>query len=215
MCETRRAGNGTYGERSPNAKNWWLCPAYDASPPARRRSSIDSGNGSISASTSGSSDASTSLNVCTAGASASAHADALASNPLPAPPRAHHTSLPPAQMRTPPQGTYTRRLRWGFWNRRGDYLTTDMHIVYAPREYANPPDLANYPPPMEGYRDHTNTFVRYDPSRPELQESLPSKGQPPQLPYERVRRALIDFLLLLLSVPHAVVLRQFITHVYL
>ncbi|THH13292.1 hypothetical protein EW146_g6905 [Bondarzewia mesenterica] len=106
-------------------------------------------------------------------------------NPLPKPPQSSNSSLPPPQMPTPPQGRWTRKMRWGFWNRRGDYLTTDMRVVYAPREHANPPDLTGYPTPTEGYRDHHGTFVRYEASRPELQESLPSRGEPPQLPYER------------------------------
>ncbi|KAI0064794.1 hypothetical protein BV25DRAFT_189242 [Artomyces pyxidatus] len=111
-------------------------------------------------------------------------------NPLPAPPTtshvfATHVSLPPPQQRTPPAGTWRQKLRYGYWNRRGDFVTPDMYVVYAPQDRANPPELANYPAATEGYRDHTGAFLRYEPTRPELAESLPRQGRPPKLPYEK------------------------------
>lgn len=78
-------------------------------------------------------------------------------------------------------------VRRGYWNKRGDHLTQEGYVVYAPQDRANPSELANYPSPTEGYRDHTGAFVKYDPKRPELQDSLPKHGQPPKMPYERVR----------------------------
>jgi hypothetical protein len=77
-------------------------------------------------------------------------------------------------------------VRYGFWNRRGDYLTMDKYVVYAPHNRANPPELEGYPSPTEGYKDHYGQFIKYDPSRRELPESLPRQGQPPLLPYDKV-----------------------------
>jgi len=111
------------------------------------------------------------------------------SNPLPTPPqerRGPGFSLPPAQLPEPPQGTYSRQLRYGFWNRRGDYLTMDKYVVYAPPGHTNPPDLKGYPSPTDGYMDHYGNFLKYDPTLRELPESLPRQGQPPQLPYDKV-----------------------------
>ena len=111
------------------------------------------------------------------------------SNPLPTPPQERRDpgfSLPPPQQKEPPRGTYRRKLRYGFWNRRGDYLTMDKYVVYAPHNRANPPELENYPAPTEGYKDHYGNFVKYDPSLCELPESLPRQGLPPVLPYDKV-----------------------------
>jgi hypothetical protein len=77
-------------------------------------------------------------------------------------------------------------VRYGFWNRRGDYLTMDKYVVYAPQGRANPPELENYPAPTNGYLDHLGNFVKYDPTRKELPESLPRQGLPPLLPYDKV-----------------------------
>ncbi|KAA1473072.1 hypothetical protein DENSPDRAFT_220526 [Dentipellis sp. KUC8613] len=114
-------------------------------------------------------------------------------NPLPIPPRDVYTSpdaalarvLPPPQPRTPPPGTYRHRVRWGFWNRRGDYLTPDLRVVYAPPERANPTELSRYPSAMEGYMDHNGRRMPYDAMRPEVEESRPSKGRAPLAPYDR------------------------------
>ena len=95
-------------------------------------------------------------------------------------------SLPPPQQPKPPRGSYRRTVRYGFWNRRGDYLTMDKYVVYAPHDRANPQELKGYPAPSEGFKDHFGNFVKYDPSLRELPESLPRQGLPPVLPYEKV-----------------------------
>jgi hypothetical protein len=74
----------------------------------------------------------------------------------------------------------------------------DKYVVYAPQERANPPELENYPAPTDGYVDHHGNFVKYDPMRKELPESLPRQGQPPLLPYDKVSSSssspLLEFL---------------------
>jgi hypothetical protein len=117
------------------------------------------------------------------------HRSSASSNPLPTPPQERRDpgfSLPPPQQRKPPPGTYYRTLRYGFWNRRGDHLTNDKYVVYAPPDRANPPELETYPLPTEGYLDHYGTFIKYDATRRELPESLPREGRPPTFPYEKV-----------------------------
>lgn len=82
-----------------------------------------------------------------------------------------------------------RKVRKGYWNRRGDHLVYDQNrwcIVYAPREQANPSELGQYPAPTEGFMDHHGNKAKYDPSVPELPVSLPSHGEPPKRPYEEV-----------------------------
>ncbi|KAH8097030.1 hypothetical protein BXZ70DRAFT_306155 [Cristinia sonorae] len=82
--------------------------------------------------------------------------------------------------------------RRGFWNKRGDYLMlldhvkggSDRFIVYAPSHLANPPELQDYPSPTVGFMNHHGKFVKYDPTIPELPQSLPVHGQPPVQPYE-------------------------------
>jgi hypothetical protein len=110
-------------------------------------------------------------------------------NPLPRPPyEVHHPAAAASPMRipTPPPGSYSSRVRLGFWNRRGDHLTRTMHVVYAPPEKAYPRELQGYPAETEGFRDHLGTFVPYNPDRPELPESLPRHGKPPMQPYSIV-----------------------------
>ena len=117
------------------------------------------------------------------------HRSSSSSNPLPTPPQERRDpgfSLPPPQMPKPPRGTYRGTVRYGFWNRRGDYLTTDKYVVYAPPDRANPPELERYPSPTEGYRDHFGNFIKYDAKRQELPESLPRQGNLPLLPYDKV-----------------------------
>ena len=117
------------------------------------------------------------------------HRSSASSNPLPTPPQERRDpgfSLPPPQQRKPPPGTYYRTLRYGFWNRRGDHLTNDKYVVYAPPDRANPPELDKYPSATEGYLDHYGTFIKYDATRRELPESLPREGRPPIFPYEKV-----------------------------
>jgi hypothetical protein len=62
----------------------------------------------------------------------------------------------------------------------------DKYVVYAPHGRTNPPELEGYPAPTDGYLDHHGNFVKYDPARRELPESLPRQGQPPLLPYDKV-----------------------------
>ncbi|KAF7430313.1 hypothetical protein PC9H_006017 [Pleurotus ostreatus] len=106
-------------------------------------------------------------------------------NPLPAPPMEIRPPLsnPSPRKKTPPVG-YTRRVRKGFWNRRGDHLTRSGCIVYAPAGRTSPDELRGYPDQYEGYRDEFGTFADYDGSRPELPESLPYHGKPPSRPYD-------------------------------
>ncbi|KAF8271843.1 hypothetical protein EI94DRAFT_1719621 [Lactarius quietus] len=116
------------------------------------------------------------------------HRSSASSNPLPTPPQERRDpgfSLPPPQQRKPPPGTYYRTLRYGFWNRRGDHLTNDKYVVYAPPDRANPPELETYPQPTEGYLDHYGSFIKYDATRRELPESLPREGRPPIFPYDK------------------------------
>ncbi|CAL1709049.1 unnamed protein product [Somion occarium] len=95
-----------------------------------------------------------------------------------------------------PPKTEARVVRYGYWNRRGDHLLIIprtgragsprelKYIVYAPRTQANPPELSHYPSPTEGFMDDQGRTVKYDPSIPELPESLPLHGEEPARPYE-------------------------------
>ncbi|KAL6305978.1 hypothetical protein BKA93DRAFT_190462 [Sparassis latifolia] len=146
------------------------------------------------------------------GPSPSEHARHLSntfSNPLPAPPRpstyvssasfsssmsstqqSHHThttSVSAAASAAHNRSLYIER-RIGYWNRRGDHLIVEkdrQFIVYAPRSLANPSDLAQYPTPTEGFMDQFGNKIKYDPTVPELSESLPLHGEPPKQPYDR------------------------------
>ncbi|KAF8137067.1 hypothetical protein EV363DRAFT_1253460 [Boletus edulis] len=107
------------------------------------------------------------------------------SNPLPTPPveRANpEASRPPFQEPSPPR--YARKLRMGFWNKRGDHLTPNSFVVYAPHDRAYPEELRDYPDEREGYRDQFGTFVTWREERPELPASLPRRGRPPAQPYD-------------------------------
>ncbi|KAJ7262839.1 kinase-like domain-containing protein [Mycena rebaudengoi] len=97
--------------------------------------------------------------------------------------RSHHASLLLPQ-RTPP-ASYRVAMRKGLWNRRGDHLTMDGFVVYAPLDHAYPPELRDYPAETIGYRDHLGAEVGYLDTRPELPESIPRFGQPPSAPYEK------------------------------
>jgi hypothetical protein len=113
----------------------------------------------------------------------------LQHNPLPAPPRDIHnpvTSAPLPRSPTPPTGTWSRRVRKGFWNKRGDFLTRDGYIVYAPPDRIYPPELRAYPKVEHGFRNETGDELPFFADRPELPESLPSRGQPPLQPYDLV-----------------------------
>ncbi|RPD65662.1 hypothetical protein L226DRAFT_594088 [Lentinus tigrinus ALCF2SS1-7] len=123
----------------------------------------------------------------------------LRHNPLPRPPahsayteslsnRGSSSASAAAAAHHQQQSTSRRQqVRHGFWNRRGDHLyVTDKgerFIVYAPHHLANPEELKNYPAPTEGFMDHHRHFVKYDPSVPELLDSLPLQGKSPVRPY--------------------------------
>ncbi|KAJ7136129.1 hypothetical protein C8R44DRAFT_976822 [Mycena epipterygia] len=107
-------------------------------------------------------------------------------NPLPEPPQelARNPGITLPVQRTPP-ASYRAVVRRGLWNRRGDHLTMDGFVVYAPVDRAYPADLQDYPAETVGYRDHLGAEVGYLATRPELPESLPRFGQPPRQPYEK------------------------------
>ncbi|KAJ6571864.1 hypothetical protein B0H19DRAFT_1064888 [Mycena capillaripes] len=107
-------------------------------------------------------------------------------NPLPDPPQefGRNPGITLPVQRTPPS-SYRVALRKGMWNRRGDHLTIDGFIVYAPVDRAYPDELRDYPAETVGYRDHLGAEIGYLASRPELPESLPRYGQPPRQPYEK------------------------------
>jgi hypothetical protein len=86
---------------------------------------------------------------------------------------------------TPPPKSYDIRIRRGYWNRRGDHLTKEGYLVYAPDNKAYPPELITYPPETEGYQDEKGSYTKYV-ARPELPESLPRHGKPPEYPYDVV-----------------------------
>lgn len=108
-------------------------------------------------------------------------------NPLPPPPveRASlEASRPPVQEPSPPR--YARKVRMGFWNRRGDHLTPNSFVVYAPHHRAYPDELRDYPDEREGYGDQFGSFVPWREERPELPASLPYHGRAPTQPYDSV-----------------------------
>ncbi|KAK0232419.1 hypothetical protein EDD85DRAFT_775196 [Armillaria nabsnona] len=109
----------------------------------------------------------------------------MSHNPLPEPPREFQYSLPPPRQKTPPK-TYKKKARMGFWNRRGDHLTPDGHVVYAPPHLSHPAELKNYPRTKDGYMNHEGAFMKQSPNWTELQDSLPRFGRPPVRPYESV-----------------------------
>jgi len=67
----------------------------------------------------------------------------------------------------PEPTSYVQKARNGFWNRRGDHLTSAGCIVYAPPHLAYPPDLQMYPPEDEGYMDDNGIYAKWS-IRPEL-----------------------------------------------
>ncbi|KAF9003432.1 hypothetical protein BDQ17DRAFT_1409238 [Cyathus striatus] len=112
-----------------------------------------------------------------------AHLFASRSNPLPAPPREVPVEYSPPRVNTPPP-TFGPCVRIGFWNKRGDHLLPTGQVVYAPVGKMYPPELADYPEPESGYKDDWGVFAHYLEARPELPQSLPSRGLPPARPYE-------------------------------
>jgi len=81
-------------------------------------------------------------------------------------------------------------VRYGYWNRRGDYLTTGKYIVYAPPDRMYPLELENYPHSMEGYKDHHGNFIKYDPTHKKLPTKLPRDKQTLMMPYDHVSSVL-------------------------
>ncbi|KAL1744168.1 hypothetical protein HDZ31DRAFT_82899 [Schizophyllum fasciatum] len=107
-----------------------------------------------------------------------------AKNVLPAPPE-ESRFVPPSAMSPPPTaGSGRRRRRRGYWNQRGDHLTREGYLVYAPAHLTYPPELRNYPDGEDGYKDEEGKIAKYSATRPELPESLPRQGRPPARPYE-------------------------------
>ncbi|KAI6021199.1 hypothetical protein EDC04DRAFT_2732771 [Pisolithus marmoratus] len=91
------------------------------------------------------------------------------------------SSQPPAH-EAPPTG-WTRKVRLGYWNKRGDHLTSNSYVVYAPPNRAYPPELRDYPDERRGYQDHRGVFVPVG-DHEELPASLPQRGRPPAQPYD-------------------------------
>ncbi|TFK41546.1 hypothetical protein BDQ12DRAFT_663614 [Crucibulum laeve] len=108
-------------------------------------------------------------------------------NPLPRPPEPYYYPITPPHDAdaNPPPPTLPRRVRIGYWNKRGDHLIVSpaCEIVYAPPSRQYPEELKDYPLPEEGYRDERWDFVGWA-DRSELQDSLPRYGQPPVRPYD-------------------------------
>ncbi|GJE86429.1 hypothetical protein PsYK624_025090 [Phanerochaete sordida] len=95
---------------------------------------------------------------------------------------------------SPSHSSPRRQVRHGFWNRRGDHLyqvhessssprSITQYIVYAPRELANPEELAKYPHATAGWMNHRGEVLPYNPEVREHPDSLPSRGQDPRRPY--------------------------------
>ena len=106
-------------------------------------------------------------------------------NPLPPPPVDIQRTIPSPQ--GIPPANYSRKVRKGFWNKRGDHLTSDMHVVFAPSDKAYPAELSQYPDGKQGYYDaQLKQHVPWIEERPELPASLPHRGRSPMQPYESV-----------------------------
>ncbi|KAG6916622.1 hypothetical protein DXG01_006118 [Tephrocybe rancida] len=93
--------------------------------------------------------------------------------------------VPPHRIYTPisvPRLSASSPKRWrGFFNRRGDHVTPEGYIVYAPPDLSFPQELDGYP--ERDYQDDLGFRIAFDDTRPELPESLPRYGQPPERPY--------------------------------
>ncbi|KAL1686662.1 hypothetical protein GGG16DRAFT_128514 [Schizophyllum commune] len=113
-------------------------------------------------------------------ASSAAATAASSKNPLPAPPEESRfvpSAVSPGSGRRHPR-------RKGYWNRRGDHLTHEGYLVYAPLGKQYPRELRDYPDGEEGYKDENGSIAKFSPTRPELPDSLPRLGRPPARPYE-------------------------------
>lgn len=91
--------------------------------------------------------------------------------------------IPESLMQTVKLVAPTRSVRRGYWNRRGDHLTSDGYLVFPPPSMQYPDDLKTYP--KQGYRNHIGLYISHI-RRPELPQSLPKDGKPPERPYESV-----------------------------
>lgn len=60
---------------------------------------------------------------------------------------------------------------------------------------ADPEELKDYPEAGDAYKDNFGTIVEHNPDRPELPESLPRYGKPPEQPYASVRDVPFSLLL--------------------
>ena len=74
--------------------------------------------------------------------------------------------LPPSHPHHPK--SHPRKRRKGFWNRRGDHVTLDGYVVYAPGPLVYPKDLDDYPDGKDaGYRNEHGLKATWAP-RPEM-----------------------------------------------
>ena len=80
----------------------------------------------------------------------------------------------------------SRHVRSGYWNRRGDHLTSTGYVVLCPPERSYPRDLADYPDTE--FRDHFGNTAKGTPDRyPQLPESISKMpGRPAERKYESV-----------------------------
>ncbi len=108
-------------------------------------------------------------------------------NPLPTPPREFNYNLSSlASAPVQPSPPSPRRVRKGWWNSRGDHLTAEGKVVYAPSEVAHPRELSHYPKQSEGWRNEKGQIIKHEPHWTELEESLPRLGRKPLRPYSSV-----------------------------
>ena len=71
----------------------------------------------------------------------------------------------------------SKRVRKGFWNKRGDHCTASGFVVYAPYDQAFLPDQ-DYPDESQGFLNADGH--RVNPNQPrEPPDSFPRHGQPP------------------------------------
>ena len=108
-----------------------------------------------------------------------------------------NSHLPSSSTATPLNSNWTSRphpmrppdstgsVRRGYWNRCGDHLTPDGYVVFPPPNMQYPVELRMYPFENVGYQDHFGQSIAYV-RRPELPQSLPKHGNPPECPYESV-----------------------------
>lgn len=61
-----------------------------------------------------------------------------------------NSSEPKKKRKSSSSSSKSRRRRKGFWNRRGDHVTQQGYIVYAPHDMVYPPDLDGYPDGKDG-----------------------------------------------------------------